>query len=445
MSYSATSPISRGRFWPGLGPKLPLNKISLLGIAAVFAVAFAVFLTWMFAAGPWAGGGDSFSTIEPGLFGEGFDDGLVRSMAPAPAADMGGFGGDSQMSVTVTNDAFKGSPELGYARAAVEEPALQTTGGTSLDVAAAMGLRQVISQGSMSVEVPDVPTAAARVRAIAEGAGGFVEQLSSHGVDEFQEFTLTVRVPQDEFFSVFEQIKALGKVQTENAGSEDVTERFIDLEARLKSAQRQELSLLSLLDRADKISEVLIIEQELSRVRTELERVQGQLNFLERRVDLAAITVFLTPPQRDNAQAPSGSLSIDTSDVTGSVAAVKGVVSQVNGEVDQVFTSIQDGRQRAVMTVRVFSQDFNLLVAAVEGQGVLVSKEVREGKAGDPVAPGTEPGEPNARLDIMFGEQEPSTLGRDLAIFAPLGSVALVIVLGLLLYAAYRMGLRRED
>ena len=65
---------------------------------------------------------------------------------------------------------------------------------------------------------------------------------------------MTVRVPQEESFSVFEQIKSLGKVQNEDAGTEDVTEQFIDLEARLTNAQREELSLLLLLERADTVT-----------------------------------------------------------------------------------------------------------------------------------------------------------------------------------------------
>ena len=416
MSYSATSTISTGR--------LPIGKKSFIGIAAVSAVVAAILLIWMLA----GGGNDSIST---GQFDEAFGGESVPAVSPAPAGAPGSFGGQGSMSLTFTSDAareaqdFRSAKTISAARASQNSPTL----------------RQVISQGSMSVEVENVSAAAARVRAIAEGAGGFVEQLSSFGVDEFQESTLTVRVPQEEFFSVFEQIKALGKVQNENAGSEDVTERFIDLEARLKSAQREEESLLSLLDRAQQISEILIIERELTRVRTELEQVQGQLNFLERRVDLATITVFLTPPQRDDAQAPSGSLTVETLDVGGSVNAVKAVVSQVNGKIDQVFTSVQDGRQRAIMTVRVFSDDFNLLVAAVEDQGGLVSKEIREGREG---SASTGSDEPNARLDIVFGAEDPSTLGRDLAIYIPLGSVVLLIVLGLLSWGSYRLGLRRE-
>lgn len=65
---------------------------------------------------------------------------------------------------------------------------------------------------------------------------------------------MTVRVPQEESFSVFEQIKSLGKVQNEDAGTEDVTEQFIDLEALLTNAQREELSLILLLERADTVT-----------------------------------------------------------------------------------------------------------------------------------------------------------------------------------------------
>ena len=70
-----------------------------------------------------------------------------------------------------------------------------------------------------------------------------------------------------------------------------------------------------------------MIIRELARVRIEMEQVQGQLNFLERRVDLATITVFLTLPQRDEAQSPSGSLSVETPDVGGSVNSIKALVS----------------------------------------------------------------------------------------------------------------------
>src|SRR5687767_548859 len=107
----------------------------------------------------------------------------------------------------------------------------------------------VISTASISVEVEMTQAATNEARAIAESLGGFVEQLPSSGGSERQQAHMTSRVPQTQFFTALERIEALGKVQSRNLGSEDVSEQFIDLEVWLKSALREEESLLSLLER----------------------------------------------------------------------------------------------------------------------------------------------------------------------------------------------------
>ena len=302
--------------------------------------------------------------------------------------------------------------------------------------------RQVISQASVSMEVDEVPVAVAQVRTTAESLGGFVGQLSSSGGPERQQSTMTIRVPQAEFFTALEHIKSLGKVRSENVGSEDVTERFIDLEARLRSALREEESLLSLLDKANQVSEILTIERELSRVRSDIERAQGQLNFLERRVDLSTITVSLFPPDAEVAEPPSGSLTIEVSDVSRSVEGIKALVSGVGGELDRVFVAVRDGKESSDVTLRVFSKDFKQVLSSVEAHGKVRDKEIRETTV--PVeAEATSPEEPDARIDISFVEKESSVVGRIIAIAAPVGGVALVALLGLLFYAAYRAGRHR--
>ena len=302
--------------------------------------------------------------------------------------------------------------------------------------------RQVISQASLSIEVEEVEAAVNQVRATAESLGGFVEQLSSTGGPEHQQSFMTIRVPQPEFFTAREHIKALGEVQSENVGSEDVTEQFIDLEARLRSEQRKEESLLSLLERADLVSEILSIERELSRVRSDLERFQGQLNFLERRVDLATIAVSLFSPQAEVAEPPSAFLTIQVTDVSGSVDEVKSLVSRLEGELDRVFVSVKDGKERSDLTLRVFAADFEQVLESIQNQGKVRSKEVQEGKT--PVdGDATPPEKPDARIDVFFVEKESDNTGLFIAIGATVGGVALVVLLGLLLYVSYRAGRRR--
>ena len=295
--------------------------------------------------------------------------------------------------------------------------------------------RQIISQASLSVEVEDVVGAVAQVRTIAETRGGFISKLSTTGTPGRQRSDLTVRVPQGEFFDTLESIKRLGKVWSENAGSEDVTEQFIDLEARLRSAQREEESLLSLLERADTVSNILTIERELARVRSEIERLQGQLNYLSRRVDLATISVALFPPEEKLAEPPYGSLSMEVEDVSASVDEIKALVTRVDGELAGVFRSVSNGREQADVEFSVLAKDFSAVVSQVEGQGKVNYKEIRESTGN------VESEEPDSRLTVFLMERG-SSLGRQFLI----GGAAVVggLLLLLLLYVVYRAGRSRQ-
>ena len=132
------------------------------------------------------------------------------------------------------------APAATRAPAAMAAPALADDSGadgprTPLQTAQ----RQVISTASISIEVAEVQFASVEVRRIAESLGGFVEQLSISGGSNSQQANITIRVPQDEFFTAVERLKNLGEVQNQNLGSEDVSERFIDLKARLNSSERE--------------------------------------------------------------------------------------------------------------------------------------------------------------------------------------------------------------
>ena len=270
--------------------------------------------------------------------------------------------------------------------------------------------------------------AVAQVRTIAETRGGFISQVATTGTPGRQRSDLVVRVPQGEFFDTLESIKRLGKVWAENAGSEDVTEQFIDLEARLRSAHREEESLLSLLERADTVSNILTIERELARVRSEIERLQGQINYLSRRVDLATISVALFPPEERLAEPPYGSLDLEVEDVSASVDEVKALVARVGGELESVFLSVSNGREQAGIEFSVLDEDFSAVLSQVEGQGEVTYKEIRESTGN------VESEEPDSRLTVFLMERE-SSLGRQLLI----GGAAVVGgVLLLLLYAVYR-------
>ena len=322
---------------------------------------------------------------------------------------------------------------------ALAEPPGSGGGNTNLQLAQ----RRVISTASISIAVEEVQVATVEVRRIAENLGGFVEHLSSSGGASSQQANITIRVPQDRFFTAVERLMALGEVQNQNQGSEDMSSQFIDLEAQLHSAQRREQSLLSLLEKAVKLSDILTLEQQLNRVRTEIERLQGQLDFLERRVEFATISVFLFPPALVAPQPPSGSLTIESANVTSRLAELRSWVASVEGKIDRVFLSERKERERAEISFRVFPEDFPETVEFLENLGVVLSKELREGPAVDD-AKQARPEEPNARVSVILAEKQGADTGLILGIGIPIVLV-LAALLGLIAYLAYRVGRRRSS
>ena len=302
--------------------------------------------------------------------------------------------------------------------------------------------RKIISSASVSLEVEVVEDAIDQVRAIAEGVGGFIEQLSSSGEPGHERANITVRVPQASFLATLDRIEDLGKVRNRNLGTEDVSEQFIDLEARLRSSLQEEGSLLSLLDRAGVVSEVLAIERELFRIRADIERYQGQLNFLERRVDLSTISISLSPPEREPGELPSASVTISVTDVGGTVEAVKGFAASFEGKVERVFLSEREGKQEARLTLLVFSSEFGQAVDFLEDQGKVRNKEVFEGtvQTGETAVPEEKP---EAKIAIsLIAKDDSVNVGLIAAIAGPLGGIALVALLAGVFYLLFGGGRR---
>jgi hypothetical protein len=72
-----------------------------------------------------------------------------------------------------------------------------------------------------------------------------------------------------------------------------VTEEYVDLDANLRNLQKTEASLVSLMEKASKLDDVLVLQRELTNVRSQIERIQGRKTFLERRSDMSQISLTL--------------------------------------------------------------------------------------------------------------------------------------------------------
>jgi uncharacterized membrane-anchored protein len=102
-----------------------------------------------------------------------------------------------------------------------------------------------------------------------------------------------LRVPAPRFAEALAALEELGRVRERRVSGQDVSEEFVDLQARVRNLERHEQQLLTFMDRATKVSDLLAIEQELARVRGEIEGLTGRLRVLGNQVELATIEVAL--------------------------------------------------------------------------------------------------------------------------------------------------------
>jgi hypothetical protein len=156
----------------------------------------------------------------------------------------------------------------------------------------------LVRHGQATVEVKHVEDAVAKVRQTAAQFGGFVANTSfKGGRDEQRAATLEIRVPTGQFDALVTALGGLGKVESVSATAEDVADEYVDLGARVTNARRVEARLVEMLaSRTGKLSEVLTVEQELRRVREEIERYDARLKWLERRTALSSLDVSMHEP-----------------------------------------------------------------------------------------------------------------------------------------------------
>jgi hypothetical protein len=159
--------------------------------------------------------------------------------------------------------------------------------------------RRIIRTAELSVETDAPGVAASTLAALADAKGGFVvssETGRSTEVDgaETVSTTIVFRVPVGAFDDALVAVRGLGtRVSNEKVTGQDVTEEYVDLEARVRAQRAVEEQYLSVLKEAKSIPDILAVEQKLGEARTEIERAEGRRRLLENETRLSTITVHL--------------------------------------------------------------------------------------------------------------------------------------------------------
>ena len=158
--------------------------------------------------------------------------------------------------------------------------------------------RKIIRNAEMAIEVEEPAPAQQRISSIAESNGGFIvtSEIRQSG-GSMSTVTITMRVPADKFGAAVEAIRTGGGTVTrEKITGQDVTEEYIDLEARIRTKVALEQQFLEIMKRANTVSDALEVQTQIANVRTEIERLEGRKRFLENQSSLSTITVTISSP-----------------------------------------------------------------------------------------------------------------------------------------------------
>jgi len=174
---------------------------------------------------------------------------------------------------------------------------------------------------SLTIQVRDLGASRTTLEALLARHRGYAAQLTVNTAEGTpRNLQSSLRVPDGELAAAISELRALGRVETETQSGEEVTQQHADLVARLTNSREAEQRLRELLaQHTGKIEDVLQVEEEISRVRGEIEQMEADQNVLEHRVDFATIDLQLTEQYREqlNAQSTSVPMQIRNAFVAG--------------------------------------------------------------------------------------------------------------------------------
>ena len=170
--------------------------------------------------------------------------------------------------------------------------------GTALLPRADVVANMIIRTGQTSIEVDSLERAVSQIRLLAGRVGGYVANTTMQtGRSQLRSATLEVKIPAARFDDGLGGLAGLGKVESVNINADDVGEEFTDVTARMGNARRLESRLIDLLaTRTGKLKDVLDVEQQLARVREEIERYEGRLRYLHAHAVLSTLTIYVHEP-----------------------------------------------------------------------------------------------------------------------------------------------------
>ena len=154
--------------------------------------------------------------------------------------------------------------------------------------------QKIILEAELRMATDRFDDVSARMRGIAIENGGYVQNSEQYTIGNgMRRFAITIRVPYEQYEFVMAQIKDLCVLYSAHESQRNATAEYYDIQARLQTKLIEEERLLTLIDRTEKIEDILELESLLGRVRTQIEVYQTQMTSIDRLASYSTINVYL--------------------------------------------------------------------------------------------------------------------------------------------------------
>jgi len=159
--------------------------------------------------------------------------------------------------------------------------------------------RKIVKTGNITLVVGNIGDSIEAISKLATDFGGYVVNASKHETDNGQGGEISIRVPANRYDEALSSLRQMAeKVPYENTSSQDVTEEYVDLQAKLKNLEASEAQYLVLMNKAQTVEDMIKIQDALSNVRAQIDSIKGRIQYLDRTTDMSLIYISLQETQR---------------------------------------------------------------------------------------------------------------------------------------------------
>ena len=154
--------------------------------------------------------------------------------------------------------------------------------------------RKMIREGHVSMRVKDLDESRGALTDLVTNSGGFISNVYFNRTGTNHRMELTFRIPSEGFLEFVASLREMGTILSENIESKDVTDQWVDLGRRIETKEKLATRLEELIrNKSYQFRDLLKVEEELARLRLEIEQLKGSLRGLDDRIALSTLVVEL--------------------------------------------------------------------------------------------------------------------------------------------------------